>query len=185
MRIPKVLGMFVLGVWTVRAGIVDRPAAHRAFIASWARRGWLIGLPANVVAVWAFLHWEYGSPGAGSLLGVVAQAVGYPMLALGYACVVALLVMSGSRLLAAFGPVGRMALTNYLMHSVICIVLSYGFGFGLWWEVSVTTAFAIAVAIIAIQMPISAWWLARFQFGPVEWLWRRLTYGHALPIRHA
>jgi uncharacterized protein len=93
--------------------------------------------------------------------------------------------MSGSRLLGAFAPIGRMALTNYLMHSVICVVLSYGFGFGLWWKVSVTTAFAIAVTIVAIQMPISAWWLAHFQFGPAEWLWRRLTNGHPLSIRLA
>jgi uncharacterized protein len=70
-----------------------------------------------------------------------------------------------------------MALTNYLMHSIICVVLSYGFGFGLWWHTGASRAMAIAAAIIVVQIPLSAGWLSRFRFGPVEWIWRRLTYG--------
>jgi uncharacterized protein len=69
------------------------------------------------------------------------------------------------------------------MHSVVCVVLSYGFGFGLWWRIGTTTAIAIALTIVAIQIPLSAWWLTRYQFGPMEWLWRRLTYRQPLPMR--
>jgi uncharacterized protein len=105
------------------------------------------------------------------------QGVGVPMLALGYASTIALLVVDGRRFITVFGPVGRMALTNYLMHSIICVTLSYGFGFALWWRVNAATAMAIAAAIIAVQIPLSAWWLSRHRFGPVEWVWRRLTYG--------
>jgi uncharacterized protein len=76
-----------------------------------------------------------------------------------------------------------MALTNYLMHSIICVTLSYGFGFGLWWHVGASRALVIAVAILVVQIPVSAWWLSRFEFGPVEWVWRRLTYGRAVEIR--
>jgi uncharacterized protein len=76
---------------------------------------------------------------------------------------------------------GRMALTNYLMHSIICVVLSYGFG--LWWRVGASRALAIAAAIIVVQIPLSAWWLSRFRFGPIEWIWRRLTYGRPLALR--
>jgi uncharacterized protein len=108
------------------------------------------------------------------------QAVGIPMLALGYAATVALFVVDGRRLITVFGPVGRMALTNYLMHSIICVVLSYGFGFGLWWRVGASKAMAIAAAIIVVQIPLSAWWLSRFRFGPVEYIWRRFTYGRPL-----
>jgi uncharacterized protein len=64
------------------------------------------------------------------------------------------------------------------------LVLSYGLGFGLFWRVGASTAMAIALVIVAIQIPLSAWWLRRYQFGPMEWVWRRLTYRQALPMRH-
>jgi uncharacterized protein len=105
------------------------------------------------------------------------QGVGVPMLAIGYAATVALLVVDGRRFITVFAPVGRMALTNYLMHSIICVTLSYGFGFGLWWHTGASRAMAIAAAIIIVQIPLSALWLSRYRFGPVEYVWRRLTYG--------
>ncbi|MFL5502764.1 MAG: DUF418 domain-containing protein [Gemmatimonadaceae bacterium] len=176
-RFPKVLGMFVLGLWTVRAGIALSPTDHRRALARWSVLGWSVGLPANISAAWAFDHWQYLPPSVGGLLGTAMQGVGIPMLALGYAATVALLVVDGRRFIGVFAPVGRMALTNYLMHSIICVVLSYGFGFGLWWHVGSSRAMAIAGAIILVQIPLSAWWLSRYRFGPVEWLWRRLTYG--------
>jgi uncharacterized protein len=179
-RFPKVLGMFVLGLWTVRTGIAVSPSEHRATLVRWSRLGWAIGLPANLVAAWTIERWPYLPPSLGGLLGVLMQAIGVPMLALGYAATVGLLVVDGRRLVGVFAPVGRMALTNYLMHSIVCVVLSYGFGFGLWWRIGSSAAMAIAAAIILVQIPLSAWWLSRFRFGPVEWVWRRLTYGRPL-----
>ena len=179
-RFPKVLGMFVLGLWTVRTGLGLSPASHRDTLVRWRMLGWGIGLPANIVATWAFERWQYLPPSLGGLLGVVMQAVGIPLLALGYAATIALLVIDGRRFITVFAPVGRMALTNYLMHSVVCVVLSYGFGFGLWWRTGASRAMAIAAAIILVQIPLSAWWLSRVTFGPIEWVWRRLTYGRPI-----
>jgi uncharacterized protein len=179
-RLPKVLGMFVMGLWTVRTGLALSPSDHRATLVRWSLLGWGVGLPANVIAAWTFEHWPYLPPSAGGLLGVVMQGIGVPMLAIGYAATVALLVVDGRRFIGAFAPVGRMALTNYLMHSIVCVTLSYGFGLGLWWRIGAAKAMAIAAAIIALQIPLSAWWLSRFRFGPVEWVWRRLTYGRPL-----
>jgi uncharacterized protein len=179
-RFPKVLGMFVLGLWTVRTGLALSPADRRETLKQWRLLGWGIGLPANIIATWAFEQWSYLPPSVGGFLGVVMQAVGIPMLALGYAATIALLVVDGRRFITVFAPVGRMALTNYLMHSVICVTLSYGFGFGLWWHTGAARAMAIAAAIILVQIPLSAWWLSRYRFGPVEWGWRRLTYGRAI-----
>lgn len=179
-RFPKVLGMFVLGLWAVRAGIALNPSLHRATLVKWSRLGLGIGLPANIIATIALNQWPYLPPSPGALLGVAMQGVGIPMLAIGYAATVALLVVDGRRLVTVFAPVGRMALTNYLMHSIICVTLSYGFGFGLWWHVGASRAMAIAAAIILVQIPLSTWWLSRHRFGPVEWVWRRLTY--ARPI---
>jgi uncharacterized protein len=180
MRFPKVLGMFVLGLWTVRAGLALSPSSHRPLLVKWSLLGLSVGLPANLAAAWAGQHWPYLPPSGGALLGVAMQAVGIPMLALGYAATVGLLVVDGRRIVSLFAPLGRMALTNYLMQSVICVVLSYGFGFGLWWRTGASTAVAIAAAIVLLQTPLSAWWLSRYRFGPVEWIWRRFTY--ARPI---
>ncbi|MEP6621566.1 MAG: DUF418 domain-containing protein [bacterium] len=179
-RFPKVLGMFVLGLWTVRAGIALSPSTHRATLVRWSKIGLGVGLPANLIAAWSAEHWQYLMPSLGGLLGVVMQAVGVPMLAIGYAATIALLVVDGRRFITVFGPVGRMALTNYLTHSVTCVILSYGFGFGLWWRVGASRAMLIAFAILAIQIPLSAWWLSRYRFGPMEWVWRRLTYGRPI-----
>ena len=179
-RFPKVLGMFVLGLWTVRTGLALSPSDHRATLVRWSLLGWGVGLPANIIAAWAFEHWDYLPPSVGGLLGTAMQGVGVPMLALGYAATVALLVVDGRRLITVFAPVGRMALTNYVMQSIICVVLSYGFGFALWWRVGASRAMAIGAAIIVLQIPLSAWWLSRFRFGPIEWIWRRLTYGRPL-----
>jgi len=182
-RFPKVLGMFVLGLWTVRQGITTDLQAHLPLLRRWRAAGWTIGLAANVVAALALRWWPYWPPSAGGLLGVFAQAVGFPLLALGYACTIAMALPRVPHVLGLFGPVGRMALTNYLMHSVVCVTLAYGFGLGLWWRIGAAMTWAVAVTIVALQVPLSRWWLASFQYGPAEWLWRRLTYGVPLPMR--
>jgi uncharacterized protein len=182
-RFPKVLGMFVLGLWIVRAGIPQSLASRRALLVRWTKIGWGIGLPLNVIAALVLLRRPYLPPSFGGLFSTVAQAGGIPLLAIGYAAAVALLVLHGRRFINVFAPLGRMALTNYLMHSIVCVVLSYGFGFGLWWRIGASTAMLIALGIIAVQIPLSAWWLSRYRFGPVEWMWRRLTYSEPLRLR--
>lgn len=181
-RFPKVLGMFVLGLWVVRRGMVAEPAAHREVLVRWRRLGWLVGLPANLVALWALSHWPYGSLEPGALVGVAGQAVGFPLLAIGYVTTTTLAVID-RRWLLWMAPVGRLALTNYLTHSLVCVVLAYGFGVGLWWRIGASTAMGIGLVIVALQIPLSRWWLSRFRYGPAEWVWRRLTYGQPLAFR--
>ena len=182
-RFPKVLGMFVLGLWTVRQGITTDLQAHLPLLRRWRAAGWTIGLAANVIAALAFLRSPYWPPSPGGLLGVFAQAIGFPLLALGYACTIAIALPRMPHVLGLAGPVGRMALTNYLMHSIVCVTLAYGFGLGWWWQIGAATTWVVAGTIVALQIPLSRWWLASFQYGPAEWLWRRLTYGVPLPMR--
>lgn len=78
---------------------------------------------------------------------------------------------------------GRMALTNYLMQTIIAIALFYGIGLGWGTNVSAVAFEAIAVGVFLVQVLWSRWWLAHFQFGPFEWVWRSLTYGKVMPIR--
>jgi uncharacterized protein len=80
-------------------------------------------------------------------------------------------------------PAGRMALTNYLLQSVVGTLLFYQYGLGLWGQVSRAWQFALVIAVFALQLVFSRWWLRRFRFGPVEWLWRWATYGHRPAMR--
>jgi Protein of unknown function (DUF418) len=80
------------------------------------------------------------------------------------------------------GPLGRMAFTNYLIQSIILSWIFYGFGLALFGRLSVLESLAVAVVIYAAQAAASAWWLSRFRFGPVEWLWRSLMYGKLQPV---
>jgi uncharacterized protein len=79
--------------------------------------------------------------------------------------------------------VGRMALTNYLAQSVICTLLFYGYGFSLFGRLDYALQLVVVAAIWALQIIISPWWLRRFQYGPVEWLWRWLTYRTRPPMK--
>jgi uncharacterized protein len=88
---------------------------------------------------------------------------------------------------ARFAPIaaaGRLPLTNYLMQSVLCTALFYGWGLGLWGKVGPAAQLALAFAIFfLVQVPASLWWLHRFEQGPLEYLWRVLTYGRQAPVR--
>ncbi len=103
----------------------------------------------------------------------VADRLGGIILAAGYAASIVGLasVPAGQRMLAWAAPVGRTAFTNYLGRSLILGWIFYGYGFGLFGKSSVSTAFAIGVAVYAMQAAVSAWWLGRYRYGPVEWLW--------------
>jgi uncharacterized protein len=81
--------------------------------------------------------------------------------------------------MSPLASVGRMALTNYLMQSVIATTIFYGYAGGLFYRIGPAVGILIALAIYAVQVTYSAWWMARFRFGPMEWLWRTLTYGKA------
>jgi Predicted membrane protein len=76
-----------------------------------------------------------------------------------------------------------MALTNYLTHSVLFLVLFSGVGFGLYGEVGPAWCVVLSIVIFAVQMILSRWWLTHYRFGPAEWIWRTLTYGELQPMR--
>ncbi len=81
--------------------------------------------------------------------------------------------------------VGRMALTNYLLQSIIGVLIFYGYGFALFGQVSRVSLWWVILGIWALQLFISPWWLQRYQFGPAEWLWRSLTYMRWQPMKIA
>ena len=100
-------------------------------------------------------------------------------MAFGYMGLIVLLVRAAraSWLTSRLAAVGRMALTNYLLHSLICAIVFTGAGFALVGELSRASMYIVVLGIWIFQLAISPWWLDRYRFGPVEWLWRTLTYG--------
>jgi len=85
---------------------------------------------------------------------------------------------SAARFLRPFALAGRMPLSNYLLQTVLATFVFYGWGLGFWGRASPWKEVALAAGLFfLVQLPLSAWWLAHFRYGPVEYVWRRLTYG--------
>jgi uncharacterized protein len=83
----------------------------------------------------------------------------------------------------AMGAVGQMALTNYLMQTLICTTLFYSFGFGLYEQFERYQLYGVVAAIWLVELIWSPLWLSEFKFGPFEWVWRSLTYWQKQPMR--
>lgn len=188
MRLPKILAMFLLGFYAYRRKVFQNLSSHQPFIRRVLVYGLILGLVGNVTFA-AFAGAEaVFPPSPAGIVGVITYAFGVPALALALVALVATLWQRapsshGRRLLASLAPVGRMALTNYLMQTVICVFIFYGYGFGQFGRFGATTATLIALAIFVFQILMSALWLKYFSYGPMEWIWRQLTYRRRLSLR--
>jgi uncharacterized protein len=148
--------------------------------------GYGIGLPLTVFSAWAFFAHDFDAI-YGVRLGGIPNYIGSVFVALGHVGLVLLVAKTGfaPALAARFRAVGRMALTNYLMQSVVMTSIFYGYGLGLYGDVPRFAQMLFVAGLITVQLVASPWWLARFRFGPVEWLWRSTTYGCLQPMRVA
>ena len=171
---PRTIGLFLLGAFAWRTGVLRNPPRHLLFSIAAA----CIALGATLILAHAGRLIPAGQ------IGLLAEPLGTILLALGYgAGIIGIANLDrGKRLLGWAAPLGRMAFTNYLAQSVILGWIFYGYGLGLFGKLGVTSALAIAVAVYIAQVFFSAWWLARYRYGPVEWLWRTLMYGEAQPM---
>jgi uncharacterized protein len=177
----SILTMFLLGLYVGRRGIFQDVHAHVPFIRRAMLWGFGIGIAGNLT--FAITAVSTGSPLA-DLAGSVGFEVGAPALSIAYMSGITLLAEREvwRRRLTPLAAVGRMALSNYLLQSLICTTVFYSYGLGLFGKVGPAEGVAFAVGIYAVQIPLSVWWLRRFQFGPMEWLWRSLTYLRPLPF---
>jgi uncharacterized protein len=176
----KAFGMMLLGVAVWRAGVIREPHRYRSLL-------WAIGLGAGIVGIvnsTADVSWEAFRKAVHVMPAFAVLGSDVP-LAFAYAS--GLLLWRRSAWAAAFtAPIaaaGRMALTNYLMQSLVFALLFYGYGLGLFGRLDPTTAALIGGAFYAGQLWFSKWWLNQYRFGPFEWLWRSLTYGRRQPMR--
>lgn len=169
-----IMGRFLIGSWIFHQGWFSDTVSHRTVFVHTARIALPTGLLLAGIAA-ASSDFDLGPTG----LADATFPLGMLLLACGYGAAIVLLHQSGrcDRLFAGLAAVGRMALTNYLMQSVFYLFAIYGFGLGLMPWLGATLSLVLAVAFFVLQMVFSQWWLARYRFGPLEWLWRSLTYG--------
>ncbi len=178
-------GSFLLGVWAWRKGLLREPERHRRFF----RRALWIGLPLGLLGN-AFYTWVKMTQGMmtlnlATLFGGYGMVVGQYALCLVYVAAVVELARRGAAagLRAKLDAVGRMALSNYLFQSVAMTLIFYGYGLGFIGGLDAAACTALALALYLVQVWLSQWWMGRFRFGPMEWLWRSLTYGRPQPMK--
>lgn len=181
----KVLAMFLVGMLVGRHRVWADLEGHAPLLRKIALWGYAIGLPASIAL--AVFH-DGNKYFAGTLHGLAETALysfAVAPLALAYAATFALLWRRAewARVLGAFAPAGKMALTNYLSQTILATAIFSGLGFGLAGHVGPTYLWIEAIATIALQILVSKWWLARYRFGPMEWVWRSLTYRARQPMR--
>lgn len=165
-RVPKVLGVMVIGIWLGRRLASGQILDDRRLLWQIALGGLAIGVPANIAYALRGNVWQTDWS---SLIGTVP-------LGFAYAALFALAWPHAHRALGQFAAPGRMALTNYLLQSSICIVVFYGFGLGQIGRWPPPIFYTFALFLFLAQVAFSRWWLAHHAQGPMEALWRRLTY---------
>lgn len=185
MVVPTALSVFMFGAWLVRSGRMHDIHAQRGWFARLAL--WTIpaGLAFVALSVRVGTSFDGMREIGPMLLATGLMLLGNLPLALGYLALVVLGLGTPwlSRLLSWLAPAGRMALSNYLLQSLVASTLFYGYGFGLWGQVGRAGQVLLVFAVFALQVVASGWWLSRFRFGPMEWLWRWLSYGKRPPLR--
>lgn len=183
-RIPKVLGMFLLGFYVGRKSIYANLEEYKPLLKRVMQWGFLIGIPFSIAMAYFSVDGKYIYASTMGMADTISYAFAVVPLALAYTAFICLLWIKGKGIskLNVFAPVGRMALTNYIMQSVISILIFYPFGFGLGQKIGLVYLFPMVLAISALQVIYSNVWFNYFQYGPLEWIWRQLTYWKRLPI---
>lgn len=173
---PCALAMFLLGFLAGRRQFLAQPDQYRPYLKPAIKAGLIIGLPASLItALTALLgsgtHWE--------IFGLALSLVTAPLLTFG---IIALMLKffgteRGLFWRDALAPAGRMALSNYLLQSLICGFIFYGYGLVLIDQTTAIGNVMIVLVIFAFQLFFSHWWMRNFYYGPLEWLLRALTIG--------
>ena len=178
------MGVFLIGVWFVRSGVIARAPDHKPLFRRLASVGIPLGVGLGLLGSLIATGRPPGVDDGGHDLAHALLSLGSLPAALGYIGAVMLMLHSRGALarIRLLAPFGRMALSNYLMQSLTFSLLFYAHGIGLW-GIGRTAQVGIALGLCALQICLSHWWLARFQYGPVEWLWRALTYLSWPPMR--
>lgn len=183
LSMPWFFAVFLVGSWLVKSGKVFDWQSHRPFL----MRALKVSIPIALVAkgLIAVIYFSRSNVLAESFRWPITIMVGGPALGATYLCGTLLLLDRdsgfgsglGRRVLGWFAPIGKMALTNYLLQSVMGVLIFRGYGFGLYGRVGLGLVVVMTICLFCLQVLFSRLWLQAFLYGPMEWLWRSLTYG--------
>ncbi len=176
-------GCMLLGMALFKWGWLQGRRGKRSYIVM-LLLGVLVGIPLTIHTI----NLQQGCdwyPIDSFFVHILYAYWGSVLIALAYVSALILVLQTGllRGLTDRLAAVGRMALTNYLAHTLICTTLFLGHGFGLFGSVERIWQAVIVMAIWGVQLVWSPWWLERFRFGPAEWLWRTLSYLKRQPLR--
>lgn len=174
------VGAMLIGMALYKWGVFSAARSYK-FYALMALIAYGYGLPAGTFVVWDWTrhNFELGTR------WIVLYDTTRVAVALGHVAVVMMICKSGALGFVArpLAAVGQMALTNYIMTSVIVGIVFYGYGFGLFGQLARHQLYYVVAGVWALELIVSTIWLQFFQFGPIEWLWRSLTYNKRQPMR--
>lgn len=177
--VPLVLAIFLIGLYAGQKGYFERLSSIRGMLWKVVVFGIGIGLPIKLATGYGM---TYGMDDpVWSIATMLAYTAGGPLMSLGYIALFLLILGRFEGLTRLLQPVGQMALTNYIMQSVLMIVLF--FGFDLFNTIGAVWFPLIVLATFMLQIVLSHIWMKAFSYGPLEWIWRILTYGRILPIK--
>jgi uncharacterized protein len=174
-----ILGMFLLGLFVGRRKILANASDNLPLFRKVMWIGFAIGLPLNYLWV-ATTAGLINVPAQYNALAVRgARTIAGSSLSMAYASTLILLLQKRDwqNLLSPLAYVGRTALSNYLMHSVVFTLVFYPYGLGFFGETGPAVGLILTLVFFRIQISLSRWWLDRYQYGPMEWVWRSMTYG--------
>jgi uncharacterized protein len=181
MWMPGVLGMFLIGAYFGKRKLLHEADAHLPLFRRLLWIGLLVGVPLSAYWATTGIGLNMSWPSGEVFLAMLANGIAAPLMCLMYVSLFTLFVRS--RAPAPLASLGRMALTNYLLQSLVWSTVFYGYGLGLFGTPQDLVLLVAALGFWLLQIPLSHWWLGRFRFGPAEWLWRSLTYGRRQPMR--
>ncbi|WMW82020.1 DUF418 domain-containing protein [Undibacterium cyanobacteriorum] len=171
------IAMFLMGYWFVRSGVIERSAEHLPLFKKLAFIGLPIGIGLGLVGSTFGLRADPTNFADSFNFGESLLYIGNLPACLGYVSLMIVLLHSKGPFskVKVLAPYGRMALTNYLSQSIICSAIFYAYGLGLYGMPRAQQVLVVAV-VVSLQVMFSHWWLSKFLYGPMEWLWRAITY---------
>lgn len=176
LQVPWFLGLFLVGLWAVKSGKLANWRNERLFMVGVLK----ISLPVAIASkgfLASTLIFDAGEPMTGMAIGL--DAILSASLGVTYLCLIVLFFQRWPPdvlFLRHLEPVGRMALTNYLSQSLLAVIYFYGIGLGQYGQLGLGETCLLSLLLFGVQILFSRFWLDHFRFGPMEWLWRVLTY---------
>ncbi|NDE62090.1 MAG: DUF418 domain-containing protein [Cyclobacteriaceae bacterium] len=181
-RIPTVLAMFLIGLYLGRSNFIRQLPEKIGLLKK--VRFW--GLSIGFTLMFLIVLGTKTLPTVSALVAIIEdQYLAGPILCLGYASALTLAYLENPhrKIFALFSNVGRMALTNYLTQSLVLTFLAYGWGLGLALKLNGYEVLGVGVILYLSQIVFSGIWLGRFKYGPLEWIWRCITYWKLISIK--